>query len=492
MPSPGGACRSRPSRTAASCRCGQPPAPKNGTGRGAPAGMNAGSGSSPSFGSQGVRQVPSSIAVVTPVSSDIADPSEVAAAARLDGGQEQVASGHRRGRRRRRGRSRPLPHDAARVACSAARATVASGGAFADDHAVLAGSGTRARAARAAGAGRRVAGHARRRPVRRRARSPRGASGGMTARHDRGAHDPCLVDTVASSAGPSGGSSLGRRCDGRGAWAASARITPLTPASEATSAAVPGMSRLRQSPFLRRGYPGGGGGAAKYRDGHLCPDFRGRRCARLRPTNEERIRHPAKSGEKPAQSRYGDQRDALGVRSPGCGSCTSPSRERGPHRDPARDRSIRPPGTRARGFRVALGVGALVLAGLATLGRPPRLAADEAPSRSPSSTTRAPRSSIEAAARAHHQPLAGEHRDRLHARCRRPARRVARTSTTTRAEAAALPDVATFTGVIMEQVVDLEPDLVLAARQRLTPADDIARMRELGFPVVVVYAETVD
>jgi iron complex transport system substrate-binding protein len=60
------------------------------------------------------------------------------------------------------------------------------------------------------------------------------------------------------------------------------------------------------------------------------------------------------------------------------------------------------------------------------------------------------------------------------------------------AEAAALPVVATFTGVIMEQVVDLEPDLVLAAGNDFTPADDIARMRELGLPVVVVYAETVD
>ena len=59
-------------------------------------------------------------------------------------------------------------------------------------------------------------------------------------------------------------------------------------------------------------------------------------------------------------------------------------------------------------------------------------------------------------------------------------------------EAAALPDVATFNGVVMEQVVELEPDLVLAAGNNFTPADDIARMRELGLPVVVVYAETVD
>ncbi len=60
------------------------------------------------------------------------------------------------------------------------------------------------------------------------------------------------------------------------------------------------------------------------------------------------------------------------------------------------------------------------------------------------------------------------------------------------AEAAELPDVATFTGVLMEQVVDLEPDLVLAAGNAFTPAADIERMRDLGYPVLVVYAETVD
>jgi iron complex transport system substrate-binding protein len=59
------------------------------------------------------------------------------------------------------------------------------------------------------------------------------------------------------------------------------------------------------------------------------------------------------------------------------------------------------------------------------------------------------------------------------------------------AEAAALPDVATFTGVIMERLVALEPDLVLAAGNNFTPAADIARMRELDIPVLVVYAETV-
>jgi len=58
-------------------------------------------------------------------------------------------------------------------------------------------------------------------------------------------------------------------------------------------------------------------------------------------------------------------------------------------------------------------------------------------------------------------------------------------------EAAELTPVATFTGVIMEQVVALEPDLVLAAGNFFTPPDDIARMRELGYPVVVVYAPDV-
>ena len=42
--------------------------------------------------------------------------------------------------------------------------------------------------------------------------------------------------------------------------------------------------------------------------------------------------------------------------------------------------------------------------------------------------------------------------------------------------------MAAFTGVNMEQVVALEPDLVLAAGNFFTPPDDIARMRELGYP----------
>jgi iron complex transport system substrate-binding protein len=59
------------------------------------------------------------------------------------------------------------------------------------------------------------------------------------------------------------------------------------------------------------------------------------------------------------------------------------------------------------------------------------------------------------------------------------------------AEAADLTPVASFTGVNMEQVVALEPDLVLAAGNFFTPPDDIERMRELGYPVVVIYAPDV-
>jgi cobalamin transport system substrate-binding protein len=58
-------------------------------------------------------------------------------------------------------------------------------------------------------------------------------------------------------------------------------------------------------------------------------------------------------------------------------------------------------------------------------------------------------------------------------------------------EAAELTDVATYTGVIMEQVVALDPDLILAAGNAFTPPDDIARLRELGYPVVVLYAPDV-
>ena len=59
------------------------------------------------------------------------------------------------------------------------------------------------------------------------------------------------------------------------------------------------------------------------------------------------------------------------------------------------------------------------------------------------------------------------------------------------AQASALPVVATFEGVHMEDVVGIAPDLVIAGGNNFTHADDIARLRELGIPVIVVYATDV-
>ncbi len=59
-------------------------------------------------------------------------------------------------------------------------------------------------------------------------------------------------------------------------------------------------------------------------------------------------------------------------------------------------------------------------------------------------------------------------------------------------EAAALPDVVSQTKVLTEQIVALQPELILAGGNGLTPPDDIAHLRDLGYPVVVLYPETVD
>ncbi|CAN5717971.1 ABC transporter substrate-binding protein [soil metagenome] len=58
--------------------------------------------------------------------------------------------------------------------------------------------------------------------------------------------------------------------------------------------------------------------------------------------------------------------------------------------------------------------------------------------------------------------------------------------------AAGVPGVAAFTGVNHEALVALEPDLVLAGGNNFTPAEDVRRIRGLGTPVIVVYAETVE
>lgn len=59
-------------------------------------------------------------------------------------------------------------------------------------------------------------------------------------------------------------------------------------------------------------------------------------------------------------------------------------------------------------------------------------------------------------------------------------------------EAAEIPAVATFQGVQVEKIVDIEPDLILAGGNSFTPPGDVARMRELGFAVLVLYANDVD
>lgn len=58
--------------------------------------------------------------------------------------------------------------------------------------------------------------------------------------------------------------------------------------------------------------------------------------------------------------------------------------------------------------------------------------------------------------------------------------------------AAALPDVASFSAVDVEQVVKLEPDLIVAGGLGFTPADAITQLRSLDIPVLVVYAPSVD
>jgi len=57
--------------------------------------------------------------------------------------------------------------------------------------------------------------------------------------------------------------------------------------------------------------------------------------------------------------------------------------------------------------------------------------------------------------------------------------------------AAALPDVATFSSVDTEKVVEAGADLVVGGLG-FTPAEAITKLRSLGIPVLVVYAPSVD
>ena len=64
-------------------------------------------------------------------------------------------------------------------------------------------------------------------------------------------------------------------------------------------------------------------------------------------------------------------------------------------------------------------------------------------------------------------------------------------------EAAALPDVATFEGVNIEAIVDLDADLVVASGDLLGgagagPSEPVTRLRSLGIPVLVVEPKTVE
>ena len=58
-------------------------------------------------------------------------------------------------------------------------------------------------------------------------------------------------------------------------------------------------------------------------------------------------------------------------------------------------------------------------------------------------------------------------------------------------EAIPLPDVASFQGVDVEKIVGLEADLVVAGGNGFNSPDALAKLRDLGVPVLVVYAPDV-
>ena len=59
-------------------------------------------------------------------------------------------------------------------------------------------------------------------------------------------------------------------------------------------------------------------------------------------------------------------------------------------------------------------------------------------------------------------------------------------------EAESLPVVATFAGVDVEKIVDLEADLVVSAGSGLTQGDAVEQLRRAGIPVLVSYPTTID
>jgi len=60
------------------------------------------------------------------------------------------------------------------------------------------------------------------------------------------------------------------------------------------------------------------------------------------------------------------------------------------------------------------------------------------------------------------------------------------------AEVADIPDVVIFAVVDIELVVDADPDLILAAGNELTSSAVITELTDLGYPVLVLYPESLD
>ena len=60
------------------------------------------------------------------------------------------------------------------------------------------------------------------------------------------------------------------------------------------------------------------------------------------------------------------------------------------------------------------------------------------------------------------------------------------------AEVADIPDVVIFAVVDIELVVNADPDLILAAGNELTPSAVITELTDLGYPVLVLYPESLD
>jgi iron complex transport system substrate-binding protein len=59
-------------------------------------------------------------------------------------------------------------------------------------------------------------------------------------------------------------------------------------------------------------------------------------------------------------------------------------------------------------------------------------------------------------------------------------------------EAASIPEVATFSGVDVEKIVALEPDLVISGGAGLTQGAAVEQLRRAGIPVLVNYPTTID